>query len=103
MFRPHRADLKEAHEKHVESLMKLVEMLADQVDYLRAVIAQRPYVNPATVQALNPSSLEPVVPGGPSYLTEEEEDILALREFDHISDADVEHLREQLGLERLTT
>lgn len=98
----HRADLKEAHEREVAALKLLVEMLAEQVDYLRATIAQRPYVNPRAAQPVNPSQLQPAVPGEPAYLTEEEEEILALRELDHITDSDVEHLREQLGLERLS-
>lgn len=98
----HRADLKEAHEREVAALKLLVEMLAEQVDYLRAIIAQRPYVNPRAAQPANPSQLQPAVPGEPAYLTEEEEEILALREFDHLDDADVERLRATLGLPNLS-
>lgn len=100
LFASHRRDLKDAHEAHVKALMKLVEMLAEQVDYLRAKLDGHPHI-PVTRPALNPSSLPEPVAGHPLYLSEEEEDMLALQLNDHITDLDLENLRTQLNLPAL--
>lgn len=102
MFGSHRRDLKESHEAHVKSLMKLVEMLAEQVDYLRAKLDGHPYIG-ASVPSLNPSGLPPAPEGfdGPKYLSEEEEDLLALRLNEHISQDVLDELTEAFQLPSL--
>lgn len=80
--------------------MKLVEMLAEQVDYLRAKLDGHPHI-PATRPALNPSEQPPMQAGHPLFLSDEEEDMLALRLNDYITDPDLEELRAQLNLPSL--
>jgi hypothetical protein len=102
LFARHRADLKDAHEAHVRSLNALVDVLAEQVEYLRGIIAQQQHLFPQNLRPLNPSGLVPVEGvEDPMYMSEEEEEILALRQFDHITDQDVERLRGELGLQTL--
>lgn len=80
--------------------MKLVEMLAEQVDYLRAKLDGHAYV-PASVPSVNPSKQPEPLPGHPMYLSEEEEDLLALRLNDYLDDGDLDELRTQLNLPSL--
>lgn len=95
MFGSHRRDLKEAHERHVAALEKLAIVLSDQVDWLRWQLSEKPHVGPNLFPA------EPVEEAGPlpekKYLSEEEEDILALHLNDYLSDSDLKELEGQLG------
>lgn len=100
MLGSHRRDLKDAHAEHVKALMKLVEMLAEQVDYLRAKLDGHPHISPSA-PASNPSAQPEPLAGHPMYLSEEEEDLLALRVNDYITDPDLEELRTQLNLPSL--
>lgn len=94
------ADLKEAHESRVRELMRLVDALAEQVEYLRAqlgrpfIAAKHPGVNP-TQQPLVGSDL-------PLHVSEEEEDLLALHEMGHVDNYELAALRESLGLGHLS-
>ena len=89
------ADLKEAHEANRRDLMKLVDMLAEQIDYMRQ-LAGRP--NFARTVPLNPSKQPPVEQGGWAHVSEEEEDLRALQEFGHISQFEMDRLAEELNL-----
>jgi hypothetical protein len=100
LFASHRRDLKEAHEQHVKALMKLVEMLAEQVDYLRAKLDGHPHI-PASAPSANPSGLPAPQPGRPLFLSEEEEDLMALRINEYIDDQDLAELQSQLNLPSL--
>lgn len=83
------ADLKEAHAREVKHLKMLADVLAEQVEYLRAQAAQRPFIS-TKVKGTNPSELATVQPGDLAYMSEEEEDLRALAEFGHISELDLE-------------
>lgn len=97
MFGSHRRDLKEAHDRHVRDLYKLVDVLAEQVDYLRAQLNGVGYIKPGT-PAANPTHQPVAEPGQPMFLSEEEEELMALRLHDHISEYDLENLRAELDL-----
>ena len=92
------ADLKEAHEANRKDLMKLVDMLAEQVDYLRMQAGRPSFTK---MQPLNPAK-QPEFQGGLAHVTEEEEDLMALHEFGHISEATLRDLQSQLDLPNLT-
>jgi len=97
MFGSHRRDLKDAHAAHVRALEKLVTFMADEIDYLRAKVAGYPHI-PASVPSLNPSG-QPPATGGNMYLSEEEEDALALHLNDYLGPGDLAALRDDLGLD----
>jgi hypothetical protein len=100
------ADLKESHENRVRELMRLVDALAEQVEYLRAQLG-RPFIA-AGHPGLNPASQPQVVLDSsgasttPLHVSEEEEDLLALHEMGHVDDWELEALRGQLGLNNVS-
>ena len=89
------ADLKDAHEREVKQLMRLVDALAEQIEYLRAQMG-RP--NMARELGLNPSKQPVVMEGSMPYLSEEEEDLLALKEYGHLDERALEEALAQAGL-----
>lgn len=92
------ADLKEAHEREVKQLMRLVDMLAEQVEYLRAQMG-RP--NFARMQGVNPSEQPPRLDDMPSslaHVSEDEEELRALHEAGHFSDTELEEALAAAGL-----
>lgn len=91
------ADLKEAHQREVKALRLTIDALAEQVEYLRAQQDSKPFIS-RTVVGHNPSELELVGPGDLSYMTEEEEDIRALRESGQITELAMEQALAQAGL-----
>jgi hypothetical protein len=101
MHEAHVVDLKEAHEARVREMMRLVDALAEQVEYLRAQLG-RPFIA-AGHPGLNPTN-QPVAvhaldgDSAPLHVSEEEEDLLALHELGHVDDWELETLRGQLGL-----
>ena len=93
------ADLKEAYEARHREMMRLVDMLAEQVEYLRAqlgrpfIAAQHPGTNPA--QQLPVSGFDLDVP---KHVGEEEEDLRALHEAGFLDELELaKALSEQLG------
>lgn len=97
MFSRHRDDLKEAQAQTIKALQDSIIILADQVEYLRAQVDGRPHVYSGT-PSVNPSAQPAVEDGFPKYLSEEEEELLALRLNDHINDLELEQLRADLRL-----
>lgn len=91
------ADLKEAHEANRKDLMKLVDAMAEQVEYLRLQMG-RP--NTQRMVPLNPAQQPPHI-GGSAHLSEEEEDLQALFDGGHIDMAELQALKEQLDLPNL--
>lgn len=79
-----------------------IEVLADQVDYLRMLLAERG----ATPVAPLIGSLKDGPGMSPGWTSEEEDDLLAMREAGHLSkselDAQLERLRGDLGLDDVT-
>lgn len=91
------ADLKEAHEREVKHLKMLADVLAEQVEYLRAQRAGHPFIS-TQQRGTNPSELELVQPDSLAYMSEEEEDLRALQDNGHISPMDLEKALAQLQL-----
>lgn len=77
------ADLKEAHDARVKELMRLVVTLTEQIEYLREQLHPRP-PHPAAGWAGDVPAERPT----PHSLSEEEEQILALREYGHLDGAE---------------
>lgn len=90
-------DLKDAHEREVKHLKMMADVLAEQIEYLRAQAAGQPFI-PTRVQGTNPAELEPVAPGGLAYMGEEEEDLRALAAYDHITPQALEQALDAMGL-----
>ena len=93
------ADLKEAHEREVKQLMRLVDALAEQIEYLRAQLG-RPFIG-AAHPGLNPTQQPLAVHDmdGSStslHVSEEEEDLMALHEMGHVDDWELAALRNAL-------
>lgn len=103
MFKDHhRADLKEAHSAEVRAMRDTILVQADIIDYLRAKLDGHAYVSQRTM-AINPTHQPPADPaqGSKKWLSEEEEEILALNLNGHISDLELAHLQDELGLSHL--
>ena len=99
------ADLKEAHEKRHEESMRVVKSLADQVEFLRAkhygpVTAATPGFTAASVKSRPEPDFMPGMAHSPFFLTEDEEDLLALKDGGFI-DA-VEHQQAMAQLRAAT-
>lgn len=77
-----------------------VRILADQVDFLRYMLTQVPHMSPVLQEAMG-QPLPAVDDGFRPYMSEEEEELLALRLNDHISEQDLAALAEELQLPSL--
>lgn len=97
----HRQDLKEAHAETIKQMERLIVALSDEVDYLRHLLDSRAYVRPST-PAANPSKLPLAEATEKKYLSEEEEDALALKMNGYITEADWSDIEAQLGVEVTT-
>ncbi len=99
------ADLKEQFAEERRALNKVIEALAEQIEYLRVTLG-RPAITRtaptpglswqgpdgwAQVQEVNEDEL-------PRHLSEEEEDLLSLREANLISDEELAAARVRLGI-----
>lgn len=101
-------DLKEAHAQEVRALNKVIEALAEQIEYLRATFG-RPHLPSAKgTPGLSwpPPELLDLVSddeGGNDlprqYLNEDEEDLIALRENGLISDEELAAVQATLRLQ----
>lgn len=96
-------DLKDAHSRELQHLVRTLDVLAEQIDYLRALVGM-PHM--PKVAAINPAQQPPMQEGWMPWVTDEEEDIEHLRSLgvisDHEADALAEQIREEFGLENLT-
>lgn len=88
-------DLKEAHEARVRELMRVVDALAEQIEYLRALNGT-PHISSRVPATPGLATTLPHEPGLYPHLTDEEEDLLAMRDSGLISDAQMAALREAL-------
>lgn len=93
----HRADLKEAHEQIVKAMRDTILVQADMIDYLRAKVDGHAYV-PARTVAVNPTDQISAEPGERKWLTEEEEELMALELNGHISPLELAQLQERLNM-----
>jgi len=101
------ADLKEAHAAEVRALDKVIDSLAEQIEYLRATFG-KPHITPSTPTTpglawqgegltdlgFDPEELQELAS---RHLSEEEEDLLALRENGLLSSEEYRVARERLG------
>ena len=101
MFNRHRQDLKEAQEQTIKAMRDTILIQADMIDYLRSKADGHAFVSTRT-PALNPSQMVPAEMDGPKWLTEEEEEILALNLQGRISDHELQKLQADLGLSGLS-
>lgn len=96
LYRKQIEELKEAHEREIRQVVRLADVLAEQVDYLRGQLG-RP--NMTRVASANPTGQPPLQSGEPGWMSEEEEDILALKEFGHLNEYEAEQLAEQVRVD----
>lgn len=94
----HRADLIEAQEKTLKAQKMVIDVLAEQVEWLRYQLSGMPHVG-STTAGLNPTDQPVAEVAGRKYLSEEEEDLLALRLNEHITDEDLRALSSELGID----
>lgn len=77
----------------------VVTVLADQVEFLRYMATQTPHMSAALRNiTTDPASTPPVDDGFRPYLTEDEEELLALRINDHIDEVELRRLAEELEI-----
>lgn len=89
------ADLKEAHELRVKELMRTIDVLAEQVEWLRM---QQGRPNPASMPTYNPTELPDLVPGAPTHMSEVEEDLQFQVDEGRMSQTDMEQTLARIGL-----
>lgn len=77
-----------------------IDVLAEQVEWLRWQLTQTPHMS-QVLRDENPTEQPLVEDGFPKYLSEEEEDLLAMRLNDHLTESDVEQIRAELRLPSL--
>lgn len=87
-------DLKEAHAGEVRALNKVIEALAEQVEFLRIQLHLAP---PSRGPAPDLASSPMATPDAPLFLSEEEEEALALHEMGQLSDVDLARVQEALN------
>lgn len=105
------AELKEARDREVKQLNRLVDTLAEQVEYLRAQLERTPKLgqvitpergHPDVVTdlslGLDYNDATPAYSEVPMWVPEEEEELRFLQEIGHIDTADLERELQKLGL-----
>lgn len=96
----HREDVLAMHEAVAKAMRDTLLVQADVIDYLRSKLDGHAYV-PSRTPAVNPTEQIPADPGERKWLTEEEEELLALRLNGHINDVELANLQESLGMPHL--
>jgi hypothetical protein len=97
MFRRHRDDLLSAQENERRAKDQVITVLADQVEYLRYLVSQQPHMSPALRGVTLETPEAPEADGFRPWMSEEEEEMLALNLNEHITDADLEALRGEVA------
>lgn len=95
-------DLKEAHEARIQELMRTIDVLAEQVEYLRAT-GGIPQPLRTRGAGINTAQLEtPDLPRfGPSqYMTEEEEDVRALHSNGLLDEQSLRAALDEMGIDQ---
>lgn len=100
LFARHRADLKEAQEAEVRALRMTIDVLAEQVEWLRWQLTQTPHMS-NVLKPVNPTAQPDIEDDFPKWMSEEEEDLLALQLNEHITQHDLEAIRSELRLPAL--
>lgn len=91
MFDRHRRDLKEAHAETVKQMERIILILTDQVDYLRYQLNQPPVQRPVTEEGVMDAEARKM------WMSEEEEDILAMQLNGLLANEDIKRLEDTLG------
>ena len=97
MFGRHRRDLLDARDREVAALKLVIESLAEQIEYLRIVMGQPNLSRAKTLIPADEQSPE-LVEGLKAYLSEEEQDLIALRDNGHIDEIELERELAAAGL-----
>lgn len=97
MFGRHRRDLLEARDREVAALKLVIEALSEQIDYLRVLMGQPNLSRAKSVLPVTEQSPE-LVEGLKAYLSDEEEDLIALRDAGHIGELELEQQLAAAGL-----
>lgn len=103
MFRRHRDDLIASFEREREAMQQSIRILADQVDYLRYQVAVSgqgggAHMSPVLEELKgNDFNLTADDDGFRPYMTEEEEELLAMRLNDLITEQDLREIQEDLA------
>jgi hypothetical protein len=105
VFRRHRDDLLAAQENERIAMNKVITVLADQVEWLRWQLNKTPHMSLALHELHQqtgpvmptPQSLPGFDPDFKPYMSEEEEELLALRINEHINDQELEALRGEVA------
>lgn len=103
MFASHRRDLIDAQAKESAALKMVITVLADQVEFLRFQLTQRPHMS-ASLHAVAegaPPAEDPREEGRKMYLSEQEEEILALNLEGHLTGIDLDRLASEFDLPSL--
>ncbi len=74
-----------------------IAVLADEVDYLRQQLAQRPQGFVPSAPALNPSQLLPIQEGFPPYVSDEEAEFRQLFADGHIDEEEMKAALQAMG------
>lgn len=96
LFARHRRDLIDAMDRVQVAQAQVIQVLVDEVEFLRYMLLNRPHMHPLNAAAA-PLAGEPS--DRPMWLSEEEEELLNLRLQDHISQTDLDALQSELGIE----
>lgn len=77
----------------------VVTVLADQVEFLRYMATQTPHMSPALHSlTADPAAAPEAADGYRPYLTEDEEELLALRLGEHIDETRLREIAEELNI-----
>jgi hypothetical protein len=97
MLGRHRRDLLEAHDREVAALKLVIEALSEQIDYLRILMGQ-PNLSRTRSTLPVEEQLPEFVEGLKAYVSEEEQDLIALRDAGHINELELEQQLAAAGL-----
>jgi len=90
-------DILAANERTVKAMRDTIIVLHEQIEYLRAKLDGQAFVSAATVAA-NPTEQVPADAEGPKWLSEEEEELLALKLNGYIDEGQMRSKMEELGI-----
>jgi hypothetical protein len=87
-------ELKERYEAQLKEKERIIDVLAEQVDFLRNQLGQ---ANLAHRQSANPTEQPAMLVDASPFLSEDEEDMLAMHAAGHLSDDQLKNALAQVG------
>lgn len=88
----------DSFERERAATQQVITVLVEEVEFLRYLLLNRPHMHPLN-PAMQATEPDPANDDMRKWLSEEEEELLALRLGDHISQSDIEALESALGLD----